>query len=236
MGHEEHSLTNNDANVSHAVSDKSLTSPIVNTSKAASLNLSSSSQSLTQKEKELGICIEEDPFNPQENLDWRLTDSYGCERMGEDAVILRGNRKKVRVPTKLLDIKESGGKTWIAALPEAQGCSNVLEILNSFSKPGKGDKFVEKEARNKTWRTMVSFLNSNGSFQKALGGWSKDPDSRTIIVEELPAKFRDIIEGNSSPKTSPAQSAFKFAGKKGNFTNGFFEAVCNSQTYEEFRG
>lgn len=197
-------------------------------------NKSSSSQTLTLKEQELGITMEDAPFLPEGQKEWFIADIDNFSRKGT-TVLLKGNGKTLTLanPEKLIEIKESGGRVWIAPL-EPRDCPNLMSVLGTFSRPSKGDKFVEKESRDRTWRTLTGFLGSKGTFREALGGWAKDPDCRGILVKELPADFRDTVEGNKLPKVPTSQAAFKLSGSEGSFSKGFFEATSKTQTYAEF--
>lgn len=197
---------------------------------------SASSQSLTAKEAELGISMEDAPFLPERERDWYIADVDNFSRKGT-SVTLSGNGKMVTVrePERFLEIREAGGRTCIAPIDPAE-CPSIMFVLASFSKPNKGDKFVEKESRDRTWKTLTSFLNSKGTFREALGGWSRDPDCRGVLVKELPAQFKDAVTGNKLPNKAPTSytPTFKLSGTENSFTKGFFEATTKTQSYTEF--
>ena len=207
---------------------------VVNQLNRSGLNASSSSQTLTVKEIELGMTIEEAPFIPEVEKQWYIADVDNFARKG-NSIILKANGKKLHIaePDGVLVVKEFGGRIWLAPLNPNE-CPNLMSILGTFNRPSKGDRFVEKENRDRTWKTLTGFLCSKGTFREALGGWSKDPEGRGIVVNTLPADFRDAMEGNKSPKAPSAQPAFRLAGCEGGFTKGFFDSTSKTQTYAEF--
>ena len=152
-----------------------------------------------------------------------------------DQIKISGNGKDLTIPQRLLTIKEVSGRILVAATPETKlKCPHVIEVLSSFKKTCKKDRFVEKEARDRIWKTVSSFLNAKGTFKASLGGWSRNPDLRGILIEDLPANFRDVIKENIPIKTSAAQPSFKIQGKEGKFAECFFEATSTPQPYYKF--
>ena len=128
------------------------------------LNASSSSQTLTVKEIELGMTIEEAPFIPEVEKQWFIADVDNFARKG-NSIILKANGKKLHIaePDGVLVVKEFGGRIWLAPLNPNE-CPNLMSILGTFNRPSKGDRFVEKENRDRTWKTLTGFLGFKGTF------------------------------------------------------------------------
>ena len=147
-------------------SDISKISILENRQSSGCDTLNASSQSLTFKERELGIEMEETAYDPETVKDWLIADSHNLERKG-NTYIIKGNCKTLTIPERLLEVKELGGRFWVAALPEAKACPHFMEVLGTFIRPSKGDKFVERESRERIWRSIMCFLNAKGSFKEA---------------------------------------------------------------------